>query len=67
MRTWLTGLLYGVLFALATRCLASEDWSTAVIAGAVTGPPFGVLMMIVQPASVAASLSCRPLTEAPRV
>lgn len=52
MRIWLTGilsgLLYGVLFALATRYLASEDRTTAVIAGAVTGPPFGILMTIVQ-------------------
>lgn len=52
MRRWftgiLTGLVYGVLFALATRYLASESWTTAVIAGAATGPPFGIVMMIVQ-------------------
>jgi hypothetical protein len=50
MRIWLagilSGLLYGVLFALATRYLASEDWTTAAIAGAVTGPAFGIVMAI---------------------
>jgi hypothetical protein len=52
MRTWLTGilagLLYGVLFALAAHYLVSEDWTAAVIAGAVTGPLFGLVMAIVQ-------------------
>jgi hypothetical protein len=52
MRTWLTGiltgLLYGVLFALAMHYLAAEDWNAAVIAGAVTGPPFGIVVTILQ-------------------
>ncbi|WP_328328727.1 hypothetical protein OHA70_04265 [Kribbella sp. NBC_00382] len=52
MRTWLTGilssLLYGVLFALGTHYLMHLSWTAALVAGAVSGPPFGVLMAIMQ-------------------
>ncbi|MFI5706561.1 hypothetical protein [Kribbella sp. NPDC051620] len=52
MRTWLTGiltgLLYGVLFALATRYLITHHWTSALIAGAATGIPFGIVMTVVQ-------------------
>ncbi|MGW6278386.1 hypothetical protein [Kribbella sp. NPDC055071] len=52
MRTWLTGvlsgLLYGVLFALAARYLIAHTWTSALIAGAATGVPFGVAMVIMR-------------------
>lgn len=52
MRVWLTGilsgLLYGALFTLGTHYLLRVGWSPALVAGAVSGPPFGVLMAIAQ-------------------
>lgn len=53
MRPWLTGvlsgLLYGVLFSLGARYLLSDHgWSRALIAGAVSGPLFGIATAIMQ-------------------
>ncbi|GAA3591178.1 hypothetical protein GCM10022235_73070 [Kribbella ginsengisoli] len=52
MRRWLTGilsgLLYGVLFGVGTHYLMHLRWSAALIAGAASGPPFGVLIALVK-------------------
>ncbi|GAB2615100.1 hypothetical protein [Kribbella endophytica] len=49
--SWLVGLLsglfYGVAFGLGVRYLAPVGWTTAVIAGAVGGPLFGLMMFAV--------------------
>lgn len=42
-----SGLLYAVLFGLAMRYVFSEEWPTALTAGAVTGPLFGIAMAVI--------------------
>jgi hypothetical protein len=42
----LSGLGYGILFALGLRYLGSVGWTAALVAGVITGPLFGVGMAV---------------------
>ncbi|WP_433164822.1 hypothetical protein [Kribbella sp. CA-247076] len=41
------GVLYGALFVLFVRFLGDESWRGALVAGAISGPVFGVLFTFI--------------------
>jgi hypothetical protein len=43
-----SGVLFGVLFAMGLRFVLAESWTAALVADAFTGPAFGLSMAVIR-------------------
>jgi hypothetical protein len=44
----ISGVMFGVLFAVGLRYLAAETWTAALVSGAIAGPAFGLAMAFIR-------------------